>query len=126
MQRKQNLGMNAILSVSLAMARGAAHLRGQDLYEILREEIISIVTRLSGEYGIEIRGGRFADYVAALQEVDKILTESGKTLYETLRDMTGIYEELDTNPGNLRSEAGGKKIPGNRLSETCQQPGGEE
>ena len=38
-QRKQNLGMNAILSVSLAMARGVAHVRGQELYELLREEI---------------------------------------------------------------------------------------
>ncbi len=38
MQRKQNLGMNAILSISLAMARGVAHVRGQELYEFLREE----------------------------------------------------------------------------------------
>ena len=47
MQRKQNLGMNAILSISLALARGVAHVRGQDLYEFLREEMLVIMERLA-------------------------------------------------------------------------------
>jgi enolase len=98
MQRKQNLGMNAILSVSLAMARGVAHLQGKDLFEILREEMFAIITTLTDKYGVEIRGGLFSDYAAALQEVDRILTEAGKSLYETLRDLTGIYEDVGADP----------------------------
>ena len=36
MQRKINLGMNAILSISLAMARMIAHVQGKDLWQLLR------------------------------------------------------------------------------------------
>jgi enolase len=104
MQRKQNLGMNAILSVSLAMARGAAHLRGQNLYEILREEIIAIIARLANTYSVQIRGGQFADYVEALRGVNKILTESGKSLYETLRNDTQIYDELKIESDELNRQ----------------------
>jgi hypothetical protein len=104
MQRKQNLGMNAILSVSLAMARGAAHLRGQNLYEILREEIIAIIARLANTYSVQIRGGQFADYVEALRAVNKILTESGKSLYETLRNDTQIYDELKIESDELNRQ----------------------
>ena len=112
MQRKQNLGMNAVLSVSLAMARGVAHLRGQALYELLREEIISLVTKLCRKVGVEIKGGTFADYVIALKEADEVVTRNGATLYQTLRDLTGIYEELDTsgksNSGTA-AQASGRK-----------------
>ena len=67
MQRKQNLGMNAILSISLAMARGVAHVRGQDLYEFLREEMLVIIERLAAAHGVLIPGSRFDDYLAALR-----------------------------------------------------------
>jgi enolase len=92
MQRKQNLGMNAILSVSLALARAQAHLQGKDLFEMLREEMLAIIERLASDYTVEIPGSRFADYVAALQHVDRIVTGEGGTLYETLRNLTGIYQ----------------------------------
>ncbi|HDR15573.1 MAG TPA: hypothetical protein ENN79_08880, partial [Desulfobacteraceae bacterium] len=62
-QRKQNLGMNAVLSVSLALARGISHLRGRDLYEMLREEMLEIIEKLAGMNGVEIAGSRFVDYV---------------------------------------------------------------
>jgi enolase len=51
MQRKQNLGMNAVLSVSLALARGVAHIRGRELYELLREELLVIMERLAAVHG---------------------------------------------------------------------------
>ncbi len=38
MQRKGNLGMNAILSMSLAMSRVVANMKGKDLWELIREE----------------------------------------------------------------------------------------
>ncbi len=59
MQRKQNLGMNGILSVSLAMARGVAHVRGQELYEFLREEMLVIIEHLAGAHHVRHRGQPF-------------------------------------------------------------------
>ena len=93
MQRKQNLGMNAILSISLAMARGVAHVRGQDLYEFLREEMLGIIEHLAATHGVAIPGSRFEDYLAALREVNKNLEAQSLTLYEALRDVTGIYSQ---------------------------------
>jgi len=93
MQRKQNLGMNALLSVSLALARGVAHLRGKELYEMLREEMIQIVSRLSERVGVSITGSRFEDYVAALRDVNQKLESRGEALYQVLRSLTGIYRE---------------------------------
>ncbi len=92
MQRKQNLGMNAILSASLALARALAHVQGKELYELLREEMMGIIDDLAGEFDVEVQGSRFADYVAALQEVNEILDGQHKPLFETLRDLTGIYD----------------------------------
>jgi enolase/phosphohistidine swiveling domain-containing protein len=91
MQRKQNLGMNAMLSVSLALARGLAHLKGQDLFEMLREEMLVVIENLADAKGIKIAGSRFSDYVESLRKVNKLLEAEGLELYQVLRDMTGIY-----------------------------------
>lgn len=91
MQRKQNLGMNAILSISLAMARGVAHVRGQELYEFLREEMLVIIQNLANEHGVAIEGSRYEDYLAALREVNTRLEAQDLPLYQALRKVTGIY-----------------------------------
>jgi hypothetical protein len=96
MQRKQNLGMNAVLSVSLAMARGVAHVQGRPLYELLREEMIAIIGRLAEQHGVTVPGERFDDFVTALREVTRKLEEKGENLYEALRQLTGIYEVPET------------------------------
>ncbi len=93
MQRKQNLGMNAILSISLAMARGVAHVRGQDLYEFLREEMLVIIENLTNAHGVAIEGSRFEDYLTALRKVNRLLEARDLPLYQALRDVTGIYHE---------------------------------
>ncbi len=95
MQRKQNLGMNGILSVSLAMARGIAHVRGQELYEFLREEMLVIIERLAGAHHVTIQGSRFEDYLTALREVNSRLEAQELTLYAALRKVTGIYDQTD-------------------------------
>jgi enolase len=94
-QRKQNLGMNAVLSISLALARGVAHVRGQDLYEFLREEMLVIIERLAARHGIVIGGSRFQDYVAALQEVSMKLEDEETPLHESLRETSGIYSNQE-------------------------------
>jgi len=95
MQRKQNLGMNAILSISLAMARGVAHVRGQELYEFLREEMLVIIEHLAGAHGVAIHGSRFSDYLTALREVNTKLDALELPLYAALRKVTGIYHPLN-------------------------------
>ena len=92
MQRKQNLGMNAMLSVSLALARAIAHVRGKELYELLREEMLDPIDDLAGGFEIEVEGSQFGDYVTALREVNRILEGQGKSLFQVLRDRTGFYD----------------------------------
>jgi enolase len=98
MQRKQNLGMNAMLSASLALARAVAHVRGKELYELLREEMLGIIDGLAAEFGVEVQGSSFVDYVVALREVNTILEEHGRPLYEVLRNRTAIYSTVEDLP----------------------------
>jgi enolase len=93
MQRKQNIGMNAMLSVSLALGRAIARVHGKDLYEVMREEMLSVIDRLTGHYGVAVQGSRFSDYVAALREVAGLVEREGKPLHAVLRALTGLYLE---------------------------------
>ena len=114
MQRKQNLGMNAMLSVSLALARAIAHVQGKELYELLREEMLGIIDRLADSFQVSVQGSRFSDYVTALREVNGILERQDRPLYEVLRDQTGIYtsvEDLLTIPPAGESEAVAEIVP---------------
>jgi enolase len=93
MQRKQNLGMNAILSVSLALARAVAHIQGKELYGLIREEIFSIIESIAKDYQVKIKGKgkEVSDYIAVLREVNQILEKKNQPLYEVLREKTKIY-----------------------------------
>jgi enolase len=93
MQRKQNIGMNAMLSVSLALGRAIAQVQGKELYEVMREEMLSVIDRLAARYGVALPGSRFADYVAALREVAGLVERDGKALHTVLRAVTGVYLE---------------------------------
>jgi enolase len=93
MQRKQNLGMNATLSVSLALGRAIARVHGKELYEVMREEMLSVIDRLTGHYGVAVQGSRFSDYVAALREAAGLVEREGKPLHVVLRALTGLYLE---------------------------------
>jgi enolase len=94
MQRKQNLGMNAILSVSLALARAVAHIQGKELYGLIREEVFSIIESIAKDHKVNIKGKEVADYIAALREVNQILEKKNQPLYEVLREKTKIYAVL--------------------------------
>jgi enolase len=114
MQRKQNLGMNAMLSVSLALARAIAHVQGKELYELLREEMLGIIDRLADSFQVSVQGSRFSDYVTALREVNRILEGQDRPLFEVLRDQTGIYtdvEELLISPPSHEAEAPAENAP---------------
>ena len=93
MQRKQNIGMNATLSVSLALGRAIARVHGKELYEVLREELLSAIDRLAAHYGVKVQGSRFTDYVAALREAAGLAEREGTPLHVVLRAVTGLYLE---------------------------------
>ncbi len=113
MQRKQNLGMNAMLSVSLALSRAVAHIQGKELYELLREEMMRIIEDLARSYEVEVRGSRFSDYVTALREVTGILEGQGQPVFEVLRSRTAIYslaEEFSKGTQIVGTGSGGDPI----------------
>jgi enolase len=111
MQRKQNIGMNAMLSVSLALGRGVAHIKGMDLYELLREEMLSIISSLAKAHDVPLTGSRFADYVTALCQVTTILDQKGLDLHEVLRRQTGIYDKINTEEKPIESPKETKAAP---------------
>jgi len=98
MQRKQNVGMNAILSVSLALGRAIARVHGKELYEVLREEMLSVIDKLAVRYGVALQGNTLSDYVAALREVARRVEEDGLALHAVLRAATGLYGEPGSQP----------------------------
>ena len=98
MQRKASLGMNAVLSVSLALARAVAHVRGLELWELLREEMIGIIERLANAHGMAIESSRFEDYVDALRKVATEVARTGVPLHQELRQLTGVYDDPQLAP----------------------------
>ena len=123
MQRKASLGMNAVLSVSLALARAVAHVRGLELWELLRVEMMGIIERLAGARGIPIESSRFEDYVESLRKVAAELARTGVPLHQELRRLTGVYADPQLAPpsslpwprpsearrGRTSAEAGGTR-----------------
>lgn len=119
MQRKVNLGMNAILSISLAMARMIAHVQGKDLWQLLRAEMKQAVAKLLIEHaGIEMMssvwGGEkihelkkntdiswqtlcdrvsFDELILALQQVNNEFSKKGVKLHKVLRKQLDVYSD---------------------------------
>jgi enolase len=98
MQRKQNLGMNAVLSVSLALARAIAFVRGRQLWELMREEMVGVIEKLANTHGVPIGGSRWEDYVATLRGVTRVLERNGVPLHQELRGLTRVYEDPKLPP----------------------------
>ncbi len=117
MQRKGNLGMNAVLSVSLAMGRMIAHIQGKELWQLLREEMkqlmakviianggwdvlkdvipkekASVIQSAKGNLGTVLQKElTFENLVKCLQNVEKKLKKENKKLYQALREQAQIY-----------------------------------
>jgi len=94
--------MNAILSVSLALARAVAHIQGKELYGLIREESFSIIESLAKDYQVQIKSKEVSDYIAALREVNQILEKQNQPLYEALREKTKIYAVLSSSPDSAK------------------------
>ena len=94
-ENKANLGANAMLAVSLAVARAAAVALKQPLYQYLSKFNPSF----SGKYQMPIpmmnvlNGGKHANWATDIQEY-MILPIGAKSLVEAVRVCTEIYQNL--------------------------------
>jgi hypothetical protein len=91
-QLKANMGMNAILAMSLALARFKAFSEGKELWQLLREQLTGALEELA--HGAR-RDGTAPSYdrlVADLSSADLRQGDSGRPLYEAVRDQLAIYE----------------------------------
>ena len=125
MQRKGNLGMNAILSQSLALARLISHMQGRELWEILRETIKETLAKtIANNGGIKIFSKEiiqklklkenipiwqnlseqldFGELVSGIQQVNHKKAKDVK-LFELLRKNLPIYETTG-KPQNKNSK----------------------
>ncbi|MCL5775118.1 MAG: phosphopyruvate hydratase, partial [Patescibacteria group bacterium] len=108
---KQNLGANAILGVSMAVARAAASEAGLPLYKYLRQAFdVKLTTyNLPKPMVVMIEGGQHADNSTDLQEYlvsglrnDWKASENVRMEMEVYQKLKGIlkHEHLSTNVGN--------------------------
>jgi len=97
MQRKGNIGMNAILSQSLATARLVANMQGKDLWEVvdetLRKTMAKTIATSKGEDWTQLyRTLSFEQLSQGLQEVNRTKPSNVK-LYELIRQELNVYGE---------------------------------
>lgn len=93
-EQKSNLGGNAILAVSLAVARAGAKENNLELYEYLGKIYgLDRVVRLPKPMVVMIEGGKHADKTTDLQEY--LVSALGeRSIREMVRMEMEIYEEL--------------------------------
>ncbi len=109
-ENKSNLGANAILGISLAVARAASNEKRIPLYKYIREVFNLNIKewRLPNPMMVVIEGGKHADNSTDFQEY-MISTYGGSTVKENVRMGIEIYQTLkkvlkekgfNTNVGN--------------------------
>jgi len=116
MQRKGNLGMNAILSVSLAMARLKGNMEGKLLWEVIREQMTTAMSRT-----IVANGGM--DLIASLKE--ELIDHRKKTLrHENLNKYRGNKDKVKAIPSEdstIRAEVNKVIENINRVKDETEQ-----
>jgi len=84
MQRKGNIGMNAILSQSLAAARLLAALQGKELFQVLREKLTETMSKtIAVNGGLDILPEKIKKKVSIAQ---------GQELWEALNEHLDFFE----------------------------------
>lgn len=97
MQRKGVLGMNAILSLSLALGRAVAARDGKELWQLIREMATDAMAKFvaeNGKTGKDVATLKAMDYNQLQAEFRKASADaikSGKTIYELLRKDMPVY-----------------------------------
>jgi len=98
MQRKGVLGMNAILSVSLALGRAIAARDGKELWQLIREMAIDAMVKFIGANATqgtkgagELKKMTFEDLKVRFREVAAGCIKDDKAVHELLREQLPAY-----------------------------------
>ena len=96
MQRKGVIGMNAILSMSLALGRTIAAKEGRELWQLLREMAADAMAKFivanGGKKDLKaLRALSFDDLQTEFRASAAAAIQQGKTIYELLRRQLPVY-----------------------------------
>jgi len=116
MQRKGNIGMNALLSTSLALGRMVTAMQGKELWQTLRETMATTIARTIAESeGVSAQeleqNYTFEQLVEKLQKFEQARKErkDERPLYAYLEAALPVYGEADggsqVQDGGLKTDA---------------------
>ena len=92
MQRKGQLGMNAVLSMSLALSRLRAAAEGKHLWQVLREEMNRAMARVLAAHDVPASDDeRFHELVRKLRVLAPRLSSQNVKLTDVFRDAMPVY-----------------------------------
>ena len=98
MQRKGVLGMNAILSMSLALGRAVAAGQGKELWQLIRDmsaetmsKFVAANAKAEKKKAAELKKMDYDELQALYQKTAAEAIKEGKTLYELLRAELPVY-----------------------------------
>jgi enolase len=98
MQRKGVLGMNAILSMSLALGRAIAASNGKELWQLIRAMATEAMARFVDANGkgqkkslAELKAADFDQLRTLFRDVAKEAIKENKSIYELLRAQLPVY-----------------------------------
>jgi hypothetical protein len=97
MQRKGVLGMNAILSLSVAMGRAVAASQGKEMWQLIREITADAMAKFVAENGKDKKGldslvaMDFDELQGAFRDVARAARQDGKEIAPLLRAQLPVY-----------------------------------
>ncbi len=96
MQRKGLLGMNAILSMSLALGRAVAAADGRELWQLMRDiasdTMAKFIVANGGKKSLaDLKKLDFDQLTTQYRQSAAVCVKSGKTIYELLRAQLPVY-----------------------------------
>jgi enolase len=99
MQRKGVLGMNAILSVSLALGRAVAAGQGKELWQLIREMATDTMAKFiaanskdaSKKDVAALKRLGFQELTALFRKTSEVTIEEKKQIFELLREQLPVY-----------------------------------
>jgi hypothetical protein len=97
MQRKGVLGMNAILSMSLALGRAIAARDGKELWQLIREMAAETMAKFvaanakSGKDLATLKRLGFEELQAEFRKTAQAAIKEQKTIYDLLREQLKVY-----------------------------------
>ncbi|OGB89693.1 hypothetical protein A2625_06165 [candidate division WOR-1 bacterium RIFCSPHIGHO2_01_FULL_53_15] len=99
MQRKGTIGMNAILSMSLALGRALAASQGKELWQLIRESAMDVMAKFVAAHSADpakkdvraLKAMNIDDLRVLFRETAKRLIAEGKEIHGVLRELLPVY-----------------------------------